>query len=266
MGIVNCTPDSFSDGGTLASEADIARRLSRIVEEGGDIADIGGESTRPGSDPVSAAIEWERIAPAFAAARRERIPIALSVDTMKPEVARRALAEGAVIVNDISGLRAGPAIAEDAAAAGAGLVLMHMQGDPKTMQVHPQYGDLIGEVRESLERSVLAAERSGVPRERILVDPGIGFGKTLDMNIELLRGASLFGDLAVGVLIGTSRKGFLGKLTGDAPVADRLESSVASFTAAVLAGAHAIRVHDVKAGRRAAQIADALRGGGAAAC
>jgi dihydropteroate synthase len=261
LGIVNCTPDSFSDGGSLATMDAIRRRLWQIAEEGGDIADIGGESTRPGAAPVGVEEEWSRIEPALREAGSGKYPIAVSVDTMKPEVARRALDQGAVIINDVSGLRlSGLEMASLAARHDAGLILMHMKGEPRTMQRDPRYEDLLGEVRFHLEEAVNKAISEGVASERILVDPGVGFGKTLEQNITLIRGISTFGGLGAGILVGTSRKSFLGMILGGLPVDDRLEGSLASFVVATLAGAHVIRVHDVRAAVRAVRIADALRG------
>lgn len=258
LGILNCTPDSFSDGGACVIKETITRRLLEIAEEGADIVDIGGESTRPGAEPVDADAEWIRILPALRAVRREKILLPVSVDTMKPDVARRAIDEGAAILNDVSGLRAGPAMAEVAASSGAALILMHMRGEPRTMQAEPRYEDLIGEVRGFLMGAVAVARGAGVPEESILVDPGIGFGKTLEHNLEILRRLAAFGDLGAGVLVGTSRKSYLGKLL-DLSVEERLEASIASFAGAVLAGAHAVRVHDVRAAVRAVRVADALR-------
>ncbi len=258
LGILNCTPDSFSDGGIFTTEEAITRRISVIAEEGADIVDIGGESTRPGAEPVGPETEWDRIAPALRAIRRQGIALPASVDTMKPEVARRAIDEGAVILNDVSGLRGGPAMAEIAARHGAAMILMHMQGEPRTMQAEPRYHDLIAEVRGHLAGAVAVARDAGVPEESILVDPGIGFGKNLVHNLELLRRLAAFGDLGAGVLVGTSRKSFLGRLL-DLPVEDRLEASIASFAGSVLAGAHAVRAHDVRAAVRAVRVADALR-------
>lgn len=260
MGVLNCTPDSFSDGGRWTAEEAITRRLVEIAEEGADVIDIGGESTRPGAEPVDAEEEWRRILPAFRAARREKLAAALSVDTTKLEVARRALAEGAHILNDISGLRTGLDMAAMAAECGAAMVIMHMKGEPRTMQADPRYDDLLGEIRDFLRRGTESARAVGLPAERILVDPGIGFGKTVEHNLELLRNASRFHGLGAGVLIATSRKSFIGKLLGDLPPDDRLEGSLATFVAATLAGAHAVRVHDVRAAARAVRIADAIRG------
>lgn len=264
VGILNCTPDSFSDGGAYPSEEAVTRRLWGIAEEGADIVDIGGESTRPGADAVDAEEEWRRILPALHAAEAGSYPLPVSVDTTKREVARRALDEGAVIINDISGLRADPAIADLAAGAGAGLIVMHMQGNPRTMQKRPHYDDLIGEIRRFLRVSVRTAEAAGVAAERILVDPGVGFGKTLEHNLEIVRRVSAFGGLGAGIVVGTSRKRFLGTIL-DSPVTDRLEGSLASFVASVLAGAHMVRVHDVRAAVRAVRVADALRDSGSAA-
>jgi dihydropteroate synthase len=259
FGILNATPDSFSDGGRCMVRETIERRLWEIAEEGADLIDVGGESTRPGAAPVDVEEEWKRILPALRASRRDNYPLPVSVDTMKPEVARRALGEGAVVINDVSGLRTGPKIAETVARAKAGLIVMHMKGEPRTMQADPRYDDLLGEIRSELAESVRVARSAGVPAESILVDPGIGFGKTVEHNLALVRSVSAFGGLGAGVLIGTSRKSFIGKLLGDLPVEDRLEGSIASFAGAILAGAHAIRVHDVRAAVRAARIADALR-------
>lgn len=259
MGILNCTPDSFSDGGAYPTADAIERRLWQIAEEGADLVDIGGESTRPGAAPVSLEEEWNRILPALHAAHRGGYPLPLSVDTMKPEVARRALAEGAVIVNDVSALRQGPGIAHVAARAGAGLIIMHMRGDPRTMQVDPVYDDLLGEVRGGLAHAVEVAQAGGVRADSILVDPGIGFGKTVEHNLSLIRNLSCMSGIGAGIMVGTSRKSFLGRLLGDLPPNERLEASLASFVAAVLAGAHVLRVHDVRPACRAVRIADAIR-------
>jgi len=261
MGILNATPDSFYDGGAWMMEDAVERRVWQIAEEGADLIDIGGESTRPGATPIDVEEEWRRIEPALRVATRDGYPLPVSVDTTKPEIARRAVESGASVINDVSGLRAGPEIAEIAAKSGAGLLLMHMKGEPRTMQVDPRYEDLLGEIRSSLAASAGVAERAGVPRERILVDPGIGFGKTREQNVSLLRNVSVFTGIGAGILIGTSRKSFLGALLDGLPPQERLEASLASFAGAILAGAHWIRVHDVRAAVRAARIADALRVG-----
>jgi dihydropteroate synthase len=243
MGIVNVTPDSFSDGGrTRAPDAAVAHAL-RLVDEGAEILDIGGESSRPGAEPVPLDEELRRVLPAVEAlAARVEVPI--SVDTTKAEVARRAIAAGASIINDIRALQDDPRLAEVVAASGAGVVLMHMAGTPRTMQADPRYDDVVREVRDALECRVAAAESLGIARVRIAIDPGIGFGKTMEHNLELLRNLDRFATLGCAVLIGTSRKGFLGKLTGR-PVDQRATASVVSSLAAALKGANIVRVHDV---------------------
>jgi dihydropteroate synthase len=257
LGILNCTPDSFSDGGRFTSDESIVRRLWEIAEEGADIVDVGGESTRPGAQPCEVEEEWRRILPALRGARRDGYPLPASVDTTKQEIARRALDHGAVIINDVSGLKTAPGIAPLVAESGAGLIVMHMKGEPRTMQLEPRYDDLIGEVGDNLRASVLRATEAGIEKERILVDPGIGFGKTLAHNLTLIRRLRSFSDIGTGIVIGTSRKSFLGKIL-DLPVDDRTEASIASFVASVLAGAHMVRVHEVRAAVRAVTIADAL--------
>jgi dihydropteroate synthase len=250
MGIVNVTPDSFSDHGrTSTAEAAIAHAL-RLVDEGADLLDIGGESSRPGAAPVALEEELRRVvAVVEAVAARVRVPI--SVDTTKAEVARQAFAAGASIVNDINAL-GDPAMAEAAAETQAGVVLMHMAGTPRTMQLDPRYDDVVADVRGALVNRVAAAEALGIPRTRIAVDPGIGFGKTLEHNLALLRNLDQFATLGCAVLIGTSRKSLLGTLTGR-PLAERATASVVSSLAAVLKGASVVRVHDV------AEMVDAIK-------
>jgi dihydropteroate synthase len=250
MGIVNVTPDSFSDRGrTSTAEAAIAHAL-RLVDEGADLLDIGGESSRPGAATVALEEELRRVA-AVVEAVAARVSVPISVDTTKAEVARQALAAGASIVNDINAL-GDPAMAEAAAETRAGVVLMHMAGTPRTMQVDPRYDDVVADVRGVLANRVAAAEALGIPRARIAVDPGIGFGKTLEHNLALLRNLDQFATLGCAVLIGTSRKSLLGKLTGR-PLAERATASVVSSLAAVLKGASVVRVHDV------AEMVDAIR-------
>ena len=242
MGIVNVTPDSFSDGGRASALADALALAARLEAEGADLLDVGGESSRPGAAPVPEAEELRRVLPVIEAlAATARVPI--SVDTVKVEVARRSLAAGATIVNDITAL-ADPALAAAAAEAGAGVVLMHMAGTPRTMQLDPRYDDVTAEVLAFLARRVEAAEAAGIPRARIAVDPGIGFGKTQAHNLELLRNLGRFATLGCAVLVGTSRKGFLGAITGR-PVGGRSAASIASALAAVARGAAVVRVHDV---------------------
>ncbi|PZR09811.1 MAG: dihydropteroate synthase [Archangium gephyra] len=257
MGIVNVTPDSFSDGGVHATtEAAIAHGRA-LVKQGADLLDIGGESTRPEADPVSEDEELRRVLPVIEGLRDVGVP--LSVDTMKPAVARRAVMAGATLVNDVSGLRDDTMI-DVLADTGACACVMHMQGTPRTMQKAPAYEDLTGEILESLENVLQRAERRGVKRSKLWVDPGVGFGKTSDHNLYLLRRAREFRLLGVPVLFGVSRKGFIGKLLGGKPANER---AVASATiAGILAADGAVdvvRVHDVGETRDALAVADAIR-------
>jgi dihydropteroate synthase len=243
MGIVNTTPDSFSDGGRIMGPASALEHARRLVSEGADLLDLGGESSRPGSVPVPVGEELRRVIPAVAAVAAE-LAVPISVDTTKAEVARQALEAGAAIINDISALSADPEMPHLVAETGAGVVLMHMQGVPQTMQVEPTYEDVVREVYDFLARRVEWAEARGIPRDRIAIDPGIGFGKTLDHNLAILRNLARFDTLGCVLLIGTSRKGFLGRITGRGPH-QRATASVVSSLAACLAGARVVRVHDV---------------------
>jgi len=232
-----------------------------MLAEGADIIDIGGESTRPGGAPVSAEEESRRVVPIIEELKK-RIPnVVISVDTTKSEVARAALAAGAEIVNDISALRFDFHLADEAARAGAGLVLMHSRGTPATMHRLPPVADIFGEVTSSLRRSITMAERRGVARESIALDPGIGFGKSFEQNIELLAKldqlVEAFPDFPV--LVGTSRKSFIGRLLNDAPVEERLHGTMATITASILRGADIVRVHDVRAAVETARVTDAIK-------
>jgi dihydropteroate synthase len=262
MGIVNVTPDSFSDGGRYFDAARAVAHGERMAHEGADLIDVGGESTRPGALPVSAEEEIARVIPVIRGLRR-KISLPISIDTMKSKVARAALDEGADVINDISALGFDAAMASLAAAEKVPVALMHMQGTPRTMQQSPSYGDVVEEVRTYLHSRMQFAVESGVETERIVIDPGIGFGKNLEHNLALLRGLAALTALGRPVLVGTSRKTFLGKLLDAAPE-ERLEGSLAAAVAAVLAGANIVRVHDVKEAVRAVRIADALRFGAAA--
>ena len=243
MGIVNVTPDSFSDGGRhLCSEAALAH-AHQLLAEGADILDVGGESTRPDALPVGTQEELDRVMPVLEGLRAAPVP--LSVDTCKPEVMRAALAAGASMVNDINALQQPEALAA-VAASQAGVCLMHKQGDPQTMQQQPQYRDVVCEVQAFLQGRIAAAEAAGIVRERIVVDPGFGFGKTLVHNLELLRGLERFAGLGVPLLAGLSRKSMLGALTGQ-DVEHRLPASLAAAVLAVQRGARIVRVHDVRA-------------------
>lgn len=257
MGIVNVTPDSFSDGGRyLDSEKAIAHGI-RLAQEGADIIDVGGESTRPGARPLSAQEEVGRVLPVIRGLSRA-VSIPISVDTYKEDVARAALDEGADIVNDISALRFDPGMAPLIAAEKVPVVLMHMQGTPQTMQQRPYYQNVVEEVKEFLSGRIRFALGAGVGVERIIIDPGIGFGKELDHNLALLRGLPALASLGRPILVGPSRKTFIGKLLDVGPE-ERLAGSLAASVAAVLAGANMIRTHDVKETLRAIRIADALR-------
>jgi dihydropteroate synthase len=262
MGIVNVTPDSFSDGGLYLDPARAVEHGLALVEDGADVVDIGGESTRPGSDPVPAAEEIRRVQPVIAGLRG-RTEALISVDTSKVEVAEAALDAGADIVNDISSFRLDPRILTLAAGRGAGFILMHMRGVPKTMQVRPRYRDVVAEVRDFLAERIDVAEAYGLPRASIAVDPGIGFGKTHPDNLALLASLSVLAGLGRPVLVGVSRKSFIGKII-DAPPQDRLEGTIAAAVMSLVNGAAILRVHDVRAVRRAVRVAEAIRGASAA--
>jgi dihydropteroate synthase len=262
MGVVNVTPDSFSDGGLYLDAGRAVARGLELAAEGADILDVGGESTRPGSRPTPEAEERERVVPVIAALR-ERTSALLSVDTTKAAVARAALDAGADIVNDTSALRFDPAMAGAVARSGAGLVLMHMQGTPLTMQDAPRYGDLLGEISAFLAERIRVAAAAGIPEDRLIVDPGIGFGKTFEDNLALLRGQEAFHALGRPLLMGFSRKAFLGRIL-DRPPAERLEGTIAAAVLAVERGAHILRVHDVGPVARAVRTAEAILGEGAA--
>lgn len=253
------TPDSFSDGGLYLDPGRAVERAHRMVEEGADLIDVGGESTRPGSEPVSAEEELRRILPLLRPLV-ETLPVPISVDTYKADVAAVVLAEGVDLINDISGLGLDPRMAPVVAEAGAGLVLTHIRGTPQTMQAHPEYDDLLGEVREYLRERILLAEAHGVHPQAIAVDPGIGFGKGLEHNLLLLKHLPEFRVLGKPLLVGPSRKSFIGKIL-DLPVEERLEGTAAAVAVAIWQGAHIIRVHDVRAMVRVARVTDAIRKG-----
>jgi dihydropteroate synthase len=262
MGIVNVTPDSFSDGGKYFAPARAVARGAEMAEDGADIVDVGGESTRPGARPASAEEEIERVIPVIRGLRR-KVSIPISIDTTKSKVARAALDEGADLVNDISALGFDSAMAALVAAEKVPVVLMHMQGTPQTMQHSPAYENVVEEVKTYLQGRVQFAVEAGVEAERIIVDPGIGFGKNLEHNLALLRALGALAALGRPLLVGTSRKTFIGKILDVAPE-ERLEGSLAAAAASVLGGANIVRVHDVKEAARAVRIADALRFGVAA--
>jgi len=254
MGVVNITPDSFSDGGRYATHEAAVRHANRLIEEGADLLDIGGESTRPGAAEVSADEEIRRIVPVLDALRDCGRP--LSVDTRRPETMRAALEHGADLVNDIGALRA-PGALDAVRASECAVCLMHMQGEPGTMQQAPHYGDVVGEVEDFLAGRLDAAVTAGIARERIVVDPGIGFGKTLRHNLQLLAALDELVALGVPVLVGLSRKSMIGTLTGR-DVGPRLAGSLSAMLAAVMRGAHIVRVHDVAESRDALRVWQAI--------
>jgi dihydropteroate synthase len=258
MGVVNVTPDSFSDGGRFAEAEAAARQGQRLCEEGADILDVGGESTRPGAAPVSAEEERQRVLPVVERLRAALPDVPISIDTRKAEVAEQALAAGADMVNDVSAL-ADPAMTAVVAGAGAPVALMHMRGEPETMQRDTRYGDLLGEIVDFLAERADRARSAGIPDDKILVDPGIGFGKSGPGNEEILRQLGSLRTLGLPILVGASRKSFVGLRTGVSDPARRLAGSLAAAVAAALAGARLLRVHDVRATREALAMADALR-------
>lgn len=256
MGIVNVTPDSFSDGGLFASVDSALEHARRLVEDGADILDVGGESTRPGAESVPAEEELRRVLPVVEALAHGAVPV--SVDTWKPEVMREAIRSGASMINDVNALLA-PGALDAVAASDVGACLMHMKGSPKTMQIDPRYDDVLAEVLDFLRERVASAEAAGISRARIVVDPGFGFGKTVAHNLTLLRRLGDFGSLGVPVLAGLSRKSILGTITRRS-VGDRVHSSVAAALMAVCKGARIVRVHDVRATREALEIYGAVEG------
>lgn len=256
MGVLNVTPDSFSDGGCFCdTEAAIAHGL-RLVEEGADLIDVGGESTRPGASPVPVEEELRRVIPVIEGLTA-RVAVPISVDTSKPEVMRQAVAAGAGMINDVFALRREGALAT-AAELGVPVVLMHMQGEPATMQDHPEYEDVVSEVRRFLADRVFACEMAGIARSRLLLDPGFGFGKKLEHNLELLARLGEFSELGLPLLVGLSRKSMIGRLTGRERPADRLAGSLAAALLAVEQGAAILRVHDVAATREALAVREAV--------
>jgi len=256
MGIVNLTRDSFSDGGRYVEPAAAIARIRELVAEGADLVDLGAESTRPGSEPVAADEQWRRLEPVLAEIGRDPA-VCVSVDTASAEVAERSLDSGARVVNDVTGL-GDPAMLATVARRGAGLVIMHMQGVPQTMQTDPRYEDVACEVRDHLADRCARARECGVPEECLVVDPGIGFGKTASHNFELLARLEEFASLGRPVLIGVSRKSFLGRELG-LPPEHRLEAGLAATAIAVFHGARIARTHDVTATIRAVRIAAATR-------
>jgi len=258
MGVLNVTPDSFSDGGEYFDSSQAKEQAQRLVEDGADILDVGGESTRPGAEPVTLEEELRRTIPVIEELSGEfNVPI--SIDTYKPEVARRALEAGATIINDISGLRDEKMI-ELAVEKNVPVVIMHMKGTPTDMQKNPTYDDVVAEVAEWLDIQAQHAIAAGLPGDKILIDPGIGFGKNLEHNLELLRRLSELKSLGYPIVLGTSRKSFIGAIL-NLPAQERIEGTIASIVYGVTQGASIMRVHDVKEVARAIKVADAIRDG-----
>lgn len=256
IGILNITPDSFSDGGLYLDPDVAAERAMSLVEEGADVLDLGAESTRPGANPISPATEWARLEPVLE--RLSGFSIPLSVDTTKAAVARRALEAGASAINDISGLRFEPELGDIAAETGAGLILMHMRGDPRTMQSDTVYQELVREVRAALQSSLEQALTSGCHPSQVVLDPGIGFGKSVEGNLELLARVRELTKIGRPILVGPSRKSFLGAIL-NLPPEERVEGTVAACVVALMGGARLFRVHDPRPVRRALEVAERIR-------
>jgi dihydropteroate synthase len=263
VGVVNVTPDSFFDGGLYFEPARAIDRALALAAEGADIIDIGGESSRPGSNPIPAKEEKKRILPVVEVLKQKN-SVLISVDTTKAEVAEAALAAGADIINDISAGRFDPRMLPIAARSGAAVILMHMKGTPRTMQIAPHYDDVLGEVKAFLSERLEAAESCGLPRESILLDPGIGFGKLIDHNLILLNNLGALAELGRPLVVGISRKSFLGKIL-KVEAQDRLEGTIAAAVVSILRGASLLRVHDIQAVKQAVAVAEAIMSQGTAA-
>lgn len=257
MGILNVTPDSFSDGGQFVTEAAMARQAATLIAAGADIIDVGGESSRPFSEPVSGAEELARVIPAIRAVRQQHPTIPISIDTTKAEVARQALLEGASIINDISALRFDPEMVEVARQNGAPVIIMHMQGSPGDMQIKPVYHDVITEIMAFLAERIDWAMAQGLRRAQLIVDPGIGFGKTMDHNLSIIKHLSRFRGLGCPVLLGHSRKAFIGKIL-DLEARERDPATAAISALCVANGVDILRVHDVAATAQAVRLAQAI--------
>lgn len=256
MGVVNITPDSFFDGGRCFERSKAVECCLQLVESGADIIDLGGESSRPGAEPISVQEELERVLPVLQEVRKQ-VPVLISVDTCKSEVAREALKEGADIVNDISAFRLDPEMPRVVKEWDAAVVLMHMRGTPQIMQELPPSEDILEEVQTDLQAAVSKASENGIPEESIIIDPGIGFGKTVEDNCRILNRLSFLETFDLPVLVGTSRKSFLGGIL-DIPAQDRIWGSAASVAVAIMRGAHIVRLHDVAEMNQVAQITDAI--------
>ncbi|MEW6739489.1 MAG: dihydropteroate synthase [Nitrospirota bacterium] len=260
MGVLNVTPDSFSDGGLFFSEKKAIEHALRLIEDGADIIDIGGESTRPGSEPVSVEEEIRRTIPVIKAISRE-IKVPISIDTYKSEVAKHALDAGASIVNDISGLRFDPEMPKVVSEYKVPVIIMHIKGRPKDMQQNPVYEALIPEIMDYLRISIRLANKFGISDDKIIIDLGIGFGKTFEHNLEIIKNLKEFTLLGKPIAVGVSRKAFIGKILGDVPPSERLEGTAAAVAISIFNGANIVRVHDVKEMARVAKVADAIKNG-----
>jgi len=256
MGVLNVTPDSFSDGGLYLDPAAAIERAWRIAEQGADILDIGGESTRPGAEPVDAAEELARVLPVLDGLRTD-YPLPVSIDTSRAEVARAALERGAAIVNDVTALRRDPGVGAEVASFGAALVLMHMRGTPRKMQRLPPSPDILAEIESWTEEAIERARSGGVSSDKLILDPGIGFGKTVRQNLEILRNLDRLAAAGFPLLIGTSRKSFIGSILRDEQ-AGRVWGTAATVAASIILGAHIVRVHDVAEMRDVVRTADAI--------
>lgn len=257
MGILNVTPDSFSDGGKFIDPHMAVERAMQMVDDGADIIDIGGESTRPGSEPVSTDEEMKRVLPVIKDITAA-VGVPISIDTYKADVAAAAINAGALIINDISAATFDPDMQRLIAESGCPAVLMHIKGKPKSMQANPVYDDVVTEVRGFLKARIDALVSAGVDEEQLIIDPGIGFGKTLQHNLELIRHLREFRELGRPILIGTSRKATIGKVLGDLPPEERLEGTAATVAISIANGADIVRVHDVKEMARVAKMTDAI--------
>lgn len=258
MGILNITPDSFSDGGLYFNKESAVEHAIRMEEEGADIIDIGGESTRPGAEPISTEEEIRRVVPVIEALEK-KIKVPISIDTYKAGVAEKALSAGADIVNDISGLRFDPDMPGVVVRYQVPVVIMHIKGTPRDMQVNPTYKALIPEIMDYFREGIEIAKKAGVSEEKIIIDPGIGFGKTVEHNLEIIRRLNEFTGFERPILLCPSRKSFIGKILGDLPVTERLEGTASAVAIGIFSGANIIRVHNVKEMVRVARIADAIK-------
>jgi len=260
MGILNITTDSFYDGGKYISIDKAVKHALKMVDEGADIIDIGGESTRPGAEPISVDEELKRVIPVIEILSK-KLSIPISIDTYKAKVAEGAINAGATIINDISGLRFDPLMPEVASKYKVPVIIMHIKGTPKDMQKNPQYDALIPEITEYLRGSIVLAKQAGVEENMIIIDPGIGFGKLLDHNLQIIKNLKEFTQLGKPILIGVSRKSFIGKILNDASPSERLEGTASSVAISVINGANIVRVHDVGLMSKVVKVADAIKFG-----